>query len=132
MVLIYTTLAMTVFIGMASLAVDYGRVQVAKGKLQTVTDGAARYAACGLRSTMLNTSGASANAAAVFAANNVDGQPVIFNTATDIQLGIWTASTRTFAQTSDASAANAVRLSTKVTLGDATYHRELVAQSLDL
>ena len=41
--LIYCAVAMTVFLGLASLAADLGRVQLAKYELQQAADAAARY-----------------------------------------------------------------------------------------
>src|SRR3954454_11297274 len=46
--LIYATVAMVVFAGLCVLAVDWGRVQVAKTELQRTADAAARYAVTGL------------------------------------------------------------------------------------
>lgn len=110
-----------VLCGVGTLAVDYGRVQLVKTQLQTATDGAARYAAAGMRSTMMNTSGAAANAAAMMAANQVDGAPAPFNAATDLSLGVWVPATKTFTPTTVAAVANAVRLSTKLTLGTSSH-----------
>lgn len=118
--MVYCAIGMTVFIGIGSFAVDVGRVQTAKAELQSTTDAAARYAAMAMRSMSSNsTSAAAANAQAVFAQNPVDGSTAPFNSATDMQLGIWSPATKTFTPASVSAGANAVRLNTKLTLGDA-------------
>jgi chemotaxis receptor (MCP) glutamine deamidase CheD len=111
---------MPLVLGIGALFVDAGRVLSAKAELQAATDAAARYAATAMRSTMNNTSAAGANASAVFAQNLADGSAVSFNPSTDMQLGIWTPATKTFVTATIAGGANAVRLQTKMTLGDST------------
>src|SRR3954453_21943418 len=50
-VLVYTMSVMVVFIGMCSLAVDWGRVQVTKTELQSAADATARGGAGSLPSS---------------------------------------------------------------------------------
>jgi len=119
--MLYTVVALVALLGMASLAVDWAHVQLVKSQLQGATDSAARYAAAGMRSTMNNQSGATANAQAVFLESNVDGTSAPFNSATDLSLGIWNPTTRVFVVTTDLSVANAVRLRTKITMGDSAH-----------
>lgn len=102
--LAYTLAILTVLIAVASLAVDYGRVVAAKGKLQDAADAAARYAARGL------ADGATlANANVAGAENPVEGAAVVF-AAGDVQTGTWDFAARTFSAGADASTANAVRV----------------------
>src|SRR4051812_22090451 len=68
-----------------SLAVDLGRVQVAKSELQHAADAAARYAAAGLA-----VSADEARRRAVDAArdNRVDGTAMVLE-AGDVEFGVW-------------------------------------------
>ena len=111
---------MSVLIGVASLSMDMSRVVTAKSELQAVSDAAARYAAMAMRSQMANTSAAAANAAAVFAESQVDSTTPSFNAGTDLTLGIWVPATRTFVPTSLALGANAVRIQSSLSMGDAS------------
>lgn len=114
-----TAVALPLIMGMASLAVDLGRVQTAKSELRAATDAAARYAASVMRTTSATgVSAASVSAAAVMAENKVDGSVAPFNGTTDLTLGIWNASTKTFTAAALGAGANAVRLQTKLTMGD--------------
>ena len=116
--LVYATIFMSLAIGLAAFSVDVGRVMSAKSELQGTTDAAARYAASAMRTMSGTTSAAGANASAVFAQNKVDGTVAPFDPNTDLTLGVWTPATRTFVPTTIALGANAVRLQTKMTLGD--------------
>ena len=120
-VLIYTTLTLTVLIGMAALMVDGGRAYTAKAELQAATDAAARYAATAMKSQSNNTSAAAANATAVFAQSSVDGTPITFNPSTDLTLGLWIPATKTFTPTTIALGANAVRIQTSLVLGSGSH-----------
>lgn len=119
--LIYFTVLMIVLLGVCSLGVDLGRIQVAKAQLQNATDAAARYGAVGMRSSMLSTSGAIANTAASLSDNKVDGRSIPFTPATDLATGIWNSSAGTFTPTTDLSLANAVRVDTAVVMGDSNH-----------
>src|SRR3954453_11110502 len=70
-IMVYMVVAMTVLILLSSLAVDLGRVQLARTELQRAADAAARYAASGL-------SDGTALSKARYAAgqNTADGSPV--------------------------------------------------------
>jgi len=114
--LVYAAAAMSAIVGIGSLAVDLGRLQTAKSQLQTVTDAAARYAAYGMQSSSAGTSAAYANAAAVFADNQVEGKSVEFVATRDVELGIWDEQLRKFTPTSLSGGANAVRLRSKASL----------------
>src|SRR5687768_7115077 len=79
-------------LGFSSLAVDYGRVQLAKAELQDVADAAARYAAQGVYD---GTADAKAIAAAV--TNEVDGSSLVLS-SDDIDLGNWNSATLVFTE----------------------------------
>ena len=91
MVLVYGLLMMTALVGLASLAVDYGRAQVAKGEVQRAADAAARAGVWQLAQSADPTAAA---AAAVLAADTVaadnpsDGQPLVL-APTDVLVGNW-------------------------------------------
>lgn len=110
---------MTVIAGFLALAVDFGRAMAAKSELQSATDAAARYAARTMRSQSGSTSAASASASAVFAESKIDGGTVTFTPSTDLQLGIWNETSKTFTVATIAGGANAVKVTTRVVLGDA-------------
>jgi hypothetical protein len=83
MTLLYATICMAVLCGMASFAIDLGRMQAAKTELQRAADAAARYAATGLPDH-------SAVSKAITSAseNNVDGTPLILLDG-DVTMGTW-------------------------------------------
>jgi Flp pilus assembly protein TadG len=116
-VLIYSAIAVVALTAFGSLAVDYGRVQVASNELQIAADAASRYAVAGLRNRIDGNSAAASNARAALFDVRVDGSPVTFDESTDIQLGIWNSESKTFAATSNSAAANAVRVTLKHNVG---------------
>ncbi len=115
----WTFCCMTVIAGFTALAVDFGRAMAVKSELQTATDAAARYAARTMRSQSGDTSAAAASASAVFAESKIDGGAVTFTPSTDLEIGIWNEATMSFTVATIAGGANAIRLSTRVVLGDA-------------
>lgn len=117
-VMLVSILCMTTIAGFCALASDFGRMTVAKSELQAATDAAARYAAQTMRSKSGNTSAAAASAAAVFHESKVDGGPITFTPATDLELGIWDSATQSFTPATLGQGANAVKLTTRVVLGD--------------
>jgi len=90
-------------LAMVSLAVDVGRVQLAKTELRRAADAAARYAASGISSS---THIARAQTAA--AENTVDGASLALLTS-DIELGNWTGGVFTAAGTPS----NAIRVTAR-------------------
>jgi Flp pilus assembly protein TadG len=109
-----TTLVMLVALcGVASLAVDLGRAQLAKSELRSTADAAARAACEALPGSGM--SGATAAAAAVAATNTCDGQAVVVNPNTDIVFGTWDPTARKFA--SLAASGQASPNAVKVTIG---------------
>ena len=105
MMIVYLIVVLSIIFGLASLAVDYGRVQLAKTQLQTATDVAVKWAA---QATSGGNAELLARANEVAGDNPVNGETVAF-AAGDVQSGSWNAATRTF--TANASPNNAVRLS---------------------
>jgi Flp pilus assembly protein TadG len=108
--LVYLTVALTLLCGIASLAVDVGRVYAVKNDLQTVADAAARAAA-----QVLATGGPAAArkaAADVAALNKIDGKPVTINASTAVQIMNWNPDTRSGTVLTGAAEAtgNAVRV----------------------
>ncbi len=76
---IYAIVIMTVLLGIASLAVDFGRVQVAKAELQRAADAAARYGVVALSDDRFSNPVGLARQWAKDAANDnlVDGRPLV-------------------------------------------------------
>lgn len=112
--LVYVTATMVALVAFASLAVDLARVYVVRSELQLAADAAARYGASGLA-----TDFSIAEAYAVDAANDnqADGTPVVLNTSTDVEFGVWTSANRTFVALSGParSGANAIRVTVRRT-----------------
>ena len=91
MVLVYSMVAMVALLAVASLAVDYGHVQLAKVQVQRAADAAARAGAAQLgRGGDPATAAAAAVAAATAtaAANPSDDHPLVLSPA-DVQVGNW-------------------------------------------
>jgi hypothetical protein len=86
------TAALALFIGLCLLAVDWGRVQVAKTELVRATDAAARAGAVHLPG---NPALARSAAAQYAAYNSVDGRPLVLQPA-DVLIGRWNPATGTF------------------------------------
>jgi Flp pilus assembly protein TadG len=100
--LVYMLIMFTMLCGLVSLSVDYGRVSLDKAELQVAADAAARHGAEGLP-----TSCEMGNAQSAAAANLIEGSPVAL-LSTDVQVGIWNPTTKTF--TVNSSAPNAVEV----------------------
>lgn len=113
-VLIYVTVAMAIFAGLVSLAVDVGHVRLVKTQLQTAADAAARYGIIGLS---VNTTTAKNNAITAARLNTADGASVILDPNTDVEFGTWDASARRFTLLSGVAqnTANAIRITARRT-----------------
>lgn len=114
MSLIYVSMSMSVMMGFVSLAVDLGRVQVAKTELRRTADAAARAAAAGISS---GVSTAQANASSIVALNTVDGSTASIVVDSDVEFGTWSSENRTFTVLTGAnrSNANAIRVTMRRT-----------------
>jgi Flp pilus assembly protein TadG len=117
-ILVYALLTIVILSGLTSLAVDYGRVQLAKGELEHAADAAARFGATGLA---LGTSTASANAVQAAADNVADGSSVVLDPNNDIDFGIWSTTAHTYTQMPVGSAGiNAIRVHARRTASRST------------
>ena len=94
--MVYAVATMGVMFGFGSLCVDWGRVQLAKTQARNAADAASRYAAAALAT---NPSGVLTAAVSAASQNKVDGTPLVLQNS-DIQIGVWNTSTKTFTQTS--------------------------------
>jgi Flp pilus assembly protein TadG len=88
--IVYVAVSLVTMVGFCSLAVDVGRAQLAKTQLHRVADAAARSAALGIE-----TNSSFADASDIASRNRVDGTPVTI-TASDVVLGYWSTTNRTF------------------------------------
>lgn len=107
-VLIYATIGLTALVGVCSLAVDWGRVQLVKTELSAAADSSARAGAGALLEGPAN---AVSRARWAAAQNKADGYQVDVLTS-DVQLGVWDTQTKAFVQMfgNDQYRANAVRV----------------------
>src|SRR5690349_17625025 len=108
----YIIVLMTLLCGVASLAVDYGRVQLAKTELRRAADAAAR---AGASSVPADITTATSLAVKYAALNVADGSPVELDPSNDIDFGLWTSSTKTFTKLTGNSltGANAIRVTAR-------------------
>lgn len=107
--IIFVSISLVALCGLISLGVDFGRVQVARAELQTAADAAARYAVAGMKNEIGGVSAALAHARIAANENPVDGQIVNIEPG-DVEIGVWTANSRTFTPISNVTNANAVRV----------------------
>lgn len=112
-VLIYATVMIVVLLGLASLAVDWGRTQLLKTELQRSADAAALAAIPNLG----NSATVYGEAQSLAALNPADGAPVELRGAADVEIGVWNAASRAFdvASNPNAPANNAVRVTARRT-----------------
>lgn len=110
--LVYGVFTIVVLIGFVSLAVDLGRVQLAKTELRAAADAASLYAAAGLSQGVTAVQN---RAVAAGAENKVDGTSLVVDPANDVAFGTWDAATRSFAVLTGSarSSATAVQVSTR-------------------
>ena len=85
-VLIYAMVAMVAFIGLCSLAVDYGRAQVVKTELRTAADAAARAGAGGLA---YGPEESFRRAKWIARENSANNAPLVLTIGDDFELGRW-------------------------------------------
>jgi hypothetical protein len=90
--LLWAMVSMTALMALASLAVDYGRAQVAKNELRRAADAASRAGA----SYLGNISAVQAAAVEYAGDNQCLGQAVTLDTNADVEFGDWDPSNRTF------------------------------------
>jgi Flp pilus assembly protein TadG len=109
LVLIYLMVAFSALIGLALLAVDFGRISSVKTALGAAADGAARNAVRYITNGDLTALRNAAKETA--AANIVDGSGVTLADS-DIEVGTWNSGSQTFTPTS-INDANAVRVTAR-------------------
>ena len=95
----YVSVAFACLVGFCSLAVDVGRVMVAKGELQLAADAAARYGITGMSGGYL---AARDRAVAAAADNKADGTSVALDPNVDVEFGTWDPYARVFTALSGA------------------------------
>jgi hypothetical protein len=108
-VLVYATVSLVVLLGMVSLAIDYGRLQLAKTELQAATDAAARY---GVKSLFGGPSLVRSTVVSAAGENQVNGSPLVIDPISDIEFGTWDSTTKTFTPLhgADEASATAIRV----------------------
>jgi Flp pilus assembly protein TadG len=133
---IYAVVALIALCGIVSLAVDFGRVQLAKSQLGTAADAAVRAAAVSLSNGVAQ---ARQDAVSVAAANLCDGTAVALDTSADIEFGTWNTQTRTFTRLpagseSDATAVRvtARRIASRNTAITLTFARVIGRNTCDI
>src|SRR5204863_5589627 len=102
--LIWAMVVMVALCAIASFAVDYGRVQLAKTELLRAADAAARAAVASIGKGVTAAQNAAISTAAL---NKCDGTPVALVPASDIELGIFDTSNGQFSPLTGPAAANA-------------------------
>ena len=105
---LYVVIIAVALFAFASLAMDYGSVQLAKTELRVATDNAARY---GVKWVSGGKSNSMSHANTAAADNTVRGQMLSISSG-NFDVGSWNSTTRVF--TANGSPRNAVRLSTSV------------------
>lgn len=107
-ILIYAILVAGVLLALASLAVDYGRAQLARTELYRLADASARAAAVNLS----NGRASARQAAKDIALLNPVDESVFTLTDSDIEFGVWNPDNKTFTPLPDSNPAgtNAVRV----------------------
>jgi hypothetical protein len=104
MAMLYVIIVLVAVFAMASLAMDYGRVQLSKTQLRIATDTSAKYA---VQWVMAGQSKVLAAANTAAADNKVDGSAVTFASG-DVTIGYWNGQSRAF--TANGRPRNAVKI----------------------
>lgn len=129
MSVIYTLLLLGAVMGIISLGVDWGHVQLVKTELTRAADAAARYAAANIGNGITTAQDAAVSAAAE---NLVDGTALVLNTSADIEFGTWNQPTKTFSVLTGSArgSANAIRVTARRTQARGNAVRLFFAQVL--
>ena len=106
--LIYVTVVLTLLFAMASFAVDYGIISLARAELRDAVDAACLAGGSGIS---ISPAEARSRAKACALANTVNGRPLVLLDS-DIELGEWDSSARKFTVLtgSDESKAHTLRI----------------------
>ena len=127
--LVYMTMMLVMLMGFASLAVDFGRIQLSKNELQTAADAAARAAVLQLATSAGQTMGNSyknaQNTAVTWGGYNKSIESsVVIDPNNDVVFGIYDTSARTFTSLGSTgaafAAANALKVTARRTAGRST------------
>jgi Flp pilus assembly protein TadG len=112
--LVWAMLVILALCAIASLAVDYGRVQLVKAQLRSAADAAALAAG-----DVMQSDPAAARTAAILIAqaNKSENKPVALDGTQDVEFGIWDSANRVFSPVNGANVAtaNAVRITARRT-----------------
>ncbi len=129
MSVIYTLLLLGAVMGIISLGVDWGHVQLVKTELTRAADAAARYAAANIANGVSTAESAATSAAGE---NLVDGTPLVLDTNADLEFGTWDQPTKSFKVLtgSSRSSANAVRITARRTAARGNAVKLFMAQIL--
>jgi Flp pilus assembly protein TadG len=122
--IVYMLIMFTVLAAFVSLAVDFGRVSLDKAELQVTADAAARHGAEGLP-----TSAQIDNAINAAAANTIEGNRVVL-LSSDVQVGQWYPSSKTFTAGAGYPFPNAVQVTAQLTAARGTAIPTLFASIL--
>lgn len=112
-VLVIAAVSFAILAGFGALVVDLGFVSTVEAQLQTATDAGALAGARVLDGTEAGLVKARATAVEVAGRNDADGQAVILDPATDLDLGTWDPAARSFTISADPAQVNALRASTR-------------------
>ncbi len=114
--MIYAVIAMVALCAFVSLAVDFGRVEVAKTELMRAADASARAAAAEMKKGSDLTTIQNA-AVAIAAANKCDSTSIALDSTNDLQFGTWDSSTGSFTALANTSytSANAIQITARRT-----------------
>lgn len=104
--LVYCLVMLTVLLGLASFAADYGLVTVVKSELQSAVDAASIAGTGGLS---ISPAEARARAKAIALSNRVNGRPLTLLDS-DIELGTWNTTTNDFVVLTGANESTATAL----------------------
>lgn len=108
-VLFYSIVSMVALCAIISLAVDYGRVEVARTQLQAAADAAARYAVTGVKHEIGNVNACEGMARAILRENKVDANYLSDSQAT-VEYGEWNTGSRKFKNKNETNNRNAVKV----------------------
>ena len=126
--MVWATAVALLIVGFGSMAVDYGRVTLAKSQLQAATTAAARAAVAKLP----NVAAAQTEAVTIAAANIVDGEALSLDANQDVEFLTWTESTGNMTPLGGAarSNANAIRVTARRTVARGNPIRMTLARAI--
>lgn len=126
-VMIYSVVVLTVMLGFAVLAVDLGRISLARSQLQDAADAAARYAVTGMVSSSTSQTTAQSHAVAALADCTIEGVTLSASNLTTT-IGVWNSATGVF--TATLTSPNAVKIDLTFRFTTGTGRVPLFVQAL--